>query len=248
MEVYLQKQMGIQASQPLRHFDWKMKRELLFATLYNPPFGDPREVEFLISKAVYDFVSTSFFQNEILDYLNQEFRGAYGEFTLESTFSAEGDDDSSAEENDDEYTLFRTFTFTPSRRRRFRRVKISIQAQPGHAMTHYGMSISSRDVALLTQVRNFIQIDVFPAAREFYENLITERNALVALASAGKDEGTRRGEALEQFARHYYPSSIRSVVGNPKEPIQDESMRSLARQYSEELTHPQVGERLFADK
>ena len=238
--------MGIQASQPLRHFDWKMKRE--FATLYvqnNPPFGGEREIEFLISKAVYDFVSTSFFQNKILDYLNQEFQ-AYGEFKWESTFSGEGDGDSSAE--DDEYTLFRTFTFTPSRRRRFRRVKISIQASIEHRMTHYAMSISSRDVALLTQVRNFIQIDVFPAAREEYENLITERNALVALASAGKDEGTRRGEALEQFARHYYPSSIRSVVGNRKEPIQDESLRSLARQYSQALTHPQVGERLFADK
>ena len=81
--------------------------------------------------------------------------------------------------------------------------------------------------------------NVLAEVKSKYEAHLEERNSLVALASSGT--GTA---ALEVFARHYYPSSIRSVAGD-RIPIDDTNPRTLARQYSQALRDPQVAEVLF---
>jgi hypothetical protein len=66
-----------------------------------------------------------------------------------------------------------------------------------------------------------------------------ERRALSALASSGT--GT---EALEIFAQHYYPDSIRRVTGR-KGNIDASNPRALARQYTEAMRNPSSLEHVY---
>ena len=188
-------------------------------------------VEYMITQPVYDLMfKTSFVQTKILNKLTELF----GEqFTISRKYNTD------LEHFEDEmYTTKNTYTFESP----------SFQGNNGVLMELYMAYDSTQRLTLsarrdLNWAANLALEEALKEAQASYEAHVSERNSLVALALTGKDD-TRRGEALETFARHYYPESIRTVVGD-RANIDSSSPRVLARQYSQALRNPQVDEVLF---
>ena len=223
--------MGIVSSRQTRSaFSWRPVPMTLRRIGRYIPFVD-RDVEYKITQPVYDLMfKTSFVQTKILNLLT-EFRGE--QFTVRRRYETE---------LEVVYSYINTYTFESPSFQGDNGVTMSLQDYTYQGRRNYLVSLSSRRQNLMPIANQALE-EALTEAQASYEAHVSERNSLVALALTGKDN-TRRGEALEIFARHYYPESIRSVVGE-RANIDSSSPRVLARQYSQALRNPQVDEVLF---
>ena len=229
--------MGIVESRPTRSsFGWKVVplRMRQPGRLYVP--RRDRDVEYMITKPVYDLMfNTAFVQQKILDALTGQILEQY---TVSRQFHVEYDGGVA--------NFINTYKFeAPSDAgvHQDRLVQMELQDYHHRGEQQYLVSLSCRN-SVITDVANTALVAALNEARASYETHVSERNTLVALASTGKDNNTRRGEALEIFAQNYYPGSIRAASG-ARVNVDDSSIPAMARQYSQALRNPRLDEVLF---
>ena len=218
--------MGIVNSRTRSAFSWRpvpltMRRKKQTPTQYYW-----KEIEYEITKPVYDLLyKTSFVQQKILDELSKK----YGEqFTMKREYETEFDDGL--------YEIINTYTSkSPAD---LNQVNIMEMMLADHHRNRRGkqeffVRLSGHRDSLDFMTNARILDSAFKDAKATYEAHVSERNSLVALALTGKDD-TRRGEALEIFARNYYPDSIRAASG-ARVDVDSSSIPALAREYSQAL-------------
>ena len=228
--------MGIVNSRPTRSsFAWKpvplTMRQL--GQLYEPIIDT--DVNYMITKPVYDLMfKTSFVQQKILDALSEKMNE---QFTLKRRFEVEY--------YDGVPNFINTYKFeSPSDAnvRQDRLLRMSIELYNIQGEKRYLVWLSCRNT-VITDIANTALVAALNQAKATFEAHVSERNSLVALALTGKDD-TRRGEALEIFARNYYPESIRTVSG-ARVDVDSSSIPALASQYSRAMRNPRIDEVLF---